>query len=222
MNVMKKGRTLALFDFDGTIARTELMFFNSFAKMIWRFSGKVIGVEEYVENELKKSDGLFDYLNLSSFVDKEKFMDLVYDDYREEIKNHSFGDHLNNSINAIKKIKKLGYKTAIVSSSKKEFVEMIVGTEIIKDIFDVGIFRDSTNLTKPSAQPYTEAIKHLGVRADDCLAIEDSPRGTRSAIEAGAKCALVKGELLQYFDGEDKYYFDNLSEIVLVLENTNL
>jgi len=221
-NILYKGKTKAiLFDFDGTIARTELMFYNSFAKMIWRFSGKVIGAEEYIEYELKKSDGLFDHLKLSSFIDKQKFMDFVYEDYREEIKNHSFGDHFNNSIDAIKKIKKLGYKTAIVSSSKKEFVEMIAGAETIKEIFDAGIFRESTKLTKPSAQPYVEAIAQLGVKADDCLAIEDSPRGIKSAREAGAKCALIKGELLQYADGEDKYYFDNLSEIVLILENTN-
>ena len=45
--------------------------------------------------------------------------------------------------------------------------------------------------SKPHPDPYLEGARRLGVRPEDCLAIEDSPTGTRSAAEAGCYTIAV-------------------------------
>jgi predicted adenylyl cyclase CyaB len=221
-NVLNKKSTKAfLFDFDGTVAKTEKIFFSSFAKVAKKVSAKSISLNDYAENELIQYDKLFDFAALSSFIAKEDFMKLVYDDYKNSLKNNSFGDSLAINLLAIRKIKKLGYKTGLVSSSRKEFVEIILDGESMDELFDVCLFREDTEFTKPSPEPYNKAVDILGLKPGDCVAVEDSPRGIRSATEAGMKCAFCQGEILFNPAGGDVYYFESLMEIALILENTN-
>jgi beta-phosphoglucomutase-like phosphatase (HAD superfamily) len=44
---------------------------------------------------------------------------------------------------------------------------------------------------KPHPEPYLTAAALLGVRPEDCLAIEDSPTGTASAAAAGVPVVAV-------------------------------
>ena len=44
---------------------------------------------------------------------------------------------------------------------------------------------------KPHPEPYLTAAAALGVRADRCVAIEDSPTGVRSAVAAGVPTLAV-------------------------------
>jgi beta-phosphoglucomutase-like phosphatase (HAD superfamily) len=45
--------------------------------------------------------------------------------------------------------------------------------------------------SKPHPEPYVEAARLLGVRPDECLAIEDSPTGVTSARDAGCRVVAV-------------------------------
>ncbi len=219
-SVLGKGSTKAfLFDFDGTIAKTENIFFTSFSRIAEKFSGKSIHMSDYAENELKEYDKLFDSLALSVFTNKNEFMALVYDDYREALKKHSFDDHLSINLSAINKIKKLGYKVGVVSSSRKEFVDIVLGDRCEDDFFDVRIHREDTEFTKPASDPYKKALDFLNFEPNACVAVEDSPRGIESAKKAGLKCAFCRGEILSEPAGEESYYFESLMEIALILEN---
>jgi beta-phosphoglucomutase-like phosphatase (HAD superfamily) len=44
--------------------------------------------------------------------------------------------------------------------------------------------------------PYLAAITQLDVRAKQCLAVEDSPRGLAAAKAAGVRCVVVPTELI--------------------------
>lgn len=44
---------------------------------------------------------------------------------------------------------------------------------------------------KPAPDVYLYAAEQLGVKPEDCLALEDSPNGARSAIAAGMTCYVV-------------------------------
>ncbi|MFA5248004.1 MAG: HAD-IA family hydrolase [Patescibacteria group bacterium] len=217
----KKNAKVFLFDFDGTIAKTEHIFFSSFSKVVKELSGKEISLVDYVENELKEYDKLFDIAELSSFSNKEDFMNLVYDDYRETLKKYSFSDLLAVNMFAIKKIREMGYKIGLVSSSKKEFIDIILKEYNVEDIFDVCIFREDTEFTKPFPHPYSKAVDKLAIDPKFCVAVEDSPRGIKSALDAGLKCVFCRGEILNEPAGKEVYYFDSLMEIALILENTN-
>ncbi len=55
--------------------------------------------------------------------------------------------------------------------------------------FDTVVTGDVVRRGKPDPEPYLLAAERLGVRAEDCIAIEDSPPGAMSAQAAG--CLVV-------------------------------
>ena len=61
--------------------------------------------------------------------------------------------------------------------------------------FSVIIANDETTHPKPNPQPYLLAAERLGVDPTQCVAIEDSPSGVRSATAAGMRVIVVPGEL---------------------------
>jgi beta-phosphoglucomutase-like phosphatase (HAD superfamily) len=48
---------------------------------------------------------------------------------------------------------------------------------------------------KPHPDPYLAAAKRLGVAPADCLVVEDSERGLRSAVSAGMRCIMIPNPL---------------------------
>lgn len=61
--------------------------------------------------------------------------------------------------------------------------------------FSVIIGNDETTHPKPNPQPYLLAAERLGVDPSQCVALEDSPSGVRSATAAGMRVIVVPGEL---------------------------
>ncbi len=61
--------------------------------------------------------------------------------------------------------------------------------------FSVIIGNDETTHPKPDPQPYLLAAERLGIDPTQCVAIEDSPSGVRSATAAGMRVIVVPGEL---------------------------
>ena len=50
---------------------------------------------------------------------------------------------------------------------------------------------DEVEHGKPHPEPYLAAARALGVEVADCVAIEDSPTGVRSAVAAGVPTLAV-------------------------------
>ena len=61
--------------------------------------------------------------------------------------------------------------------------------------FSVVIGNDETTNPKPDPQPYLLAAERLDVDPTQCVALEDSPSGVRSATAAGMRVIVVPGEL---------------------------
>ena len=57
------------------------------------------------------------------------------------------------------------------------------------------IGNDETTNPKPDPQPYLLAAERLGVDPTQCVTLEDSPSGVRSATAAGMRVIVVPGEL---------------------------
>jgi beta-phosphoglucomutase-like phosphatase (HAD superfamily) len=60
------------------------------------------------------------------------------------------------------------------------------------DCFDVIVAGDDVRQGKPHPEPYLKAAELLGVKAEDCVAFEDSLTGLRSAEAAGTKAVGIK------------------------------
>jgi len=83
------------------------------------------------------------------------------------------------------------YTLAVVSSSALRRVKASVEKVGQEGYFGDRIFSAATSLPKPTTKPdpaiYLHALKVLGVKAEECVAIEDSRSGATSAARAGIR-----------------------------------
>jgi HAD superfamily hydrolase (TIGR01509 family) len=61
-----------------------------------------------------------------------------------------------------------------------------------KDFFSVIVTSEQVKRGKPFPDIFLEAARRMGVRASDCLVLEDSPAGFEAAAAAGMDYAVVK------------------------------
>ena len=219
---LNKNHTVAfLFDFDGTIAHTETIFYNAYCKVAEKISGTKILADDYVQYELNDHDKLFHRTGLDKFISREEFMAAVYSEYRERLGEYASNEKIMESIDAIQKIRNLGYKVALITSSKIEFVTTLIPEEKLKNIFDCVVCREDFSATKPEPGLYIECVKKLNLKTDQCIAVADSVCGIRFAKEANLNYVVVRGDpLFRAWNRQDDYIFENLMEIALILENT--
>lgn len=88
---------------------------------------------------------------------------------------------------------RLGIPTAIVTASWRVLLDAVL--EIMCDhvgSFTISVAGDEVAHSKPDPYPYLEASRLLRVGIEFCLAIEDSPTGTASAVSAGAPTVAVE------------------------------
>lgn len=87
--------------------------------------------------------------------------------------------------------KQTGLKTALVSSSDRNWIERFAGPHGILSAFDVIRCRDDVTRTKPHPELYLDALKALNVPPGRAIAVEDSPNGLLAAKAAGLRCIVV-------------------------------
>jgi HAD superfamily hydrolase (TIGR01509 family) len=85
-------------------------------------------------------------------------------------------------------VRATGLPIALVTSTERRMVDIALKT---LGKFDVVVCGDEVDFTKPHPWPYLRAAYLLGVPIAECLAIEDSPGGVRSAVAAGAQVLAV-------------------------------
>ena len=94
----------------------------------------------------------------------------------------------------LREARDLGLPTALVSASWARLIEAVehrIDDELGTDAFDVVIAGDDVRNSKPHPEPYLAAAAALGASPADCLALEDSPTGVRSALAAGCRVVAI-------------------------------
>ena len=85
----------------------------------------------------------------------------------------------------------IGLPRAIATSSSLESVRASLGPHSLVDRFHALITRDVQTRGKPHPEPFLLAASALGIDPQDCLALEDSHNGVRSASAAGMMTVMV-------------------------------
>ncbi|HET8766468.1 MAG TPA: HAD family phosphatase [Pedococcus sp.] len=80
--------------------------------------------------------------------------------------------------------------SALVTMSWRSLADAVVGA-LPEGTFAAVITGDEVEHGKPHPEPYLAAARALGVEAAECVAIEDSPTGVRSAVGAGVPTLAV-------------------------------
>lgn len=74
----------------------------------------------------------------------------------------------------------------VVTNTYRSLTDQALQT-IGADHFVGSVCGDEVDHGKPAPEPYRRACQYLGLTPDDCLAVEDSTNGMRSAVAAGCR-----------------------------------
>jgi HAD superfamily hydrolase (TIGR01509 family) len=83
------------------------------------------------------------------------------------------------------------YLMGIVTSSGHEHFEIIHRQSSLLPYFQFFLTLKDCPYTKPHPGPYLKAIALSGFAPEECLVIEDSPRGLAAATSAGLRCIVI-------------------------------
>lgn len=83
------------------------------------------------------------------------------------------------------------YRLALTTSSTYEEAHTIIDLLKLRDYFEVVVTAMDVNKGKPHPEPYLLTAEKLGTKPQECLVIEDSENGVRSAKAAGMHCIAL-------------------------------
>ncbi|WP_158842234.1 HAD family hydrolase [Saccharothrix deserti] len=116
---------------------------------------------------------------------------------------------------ALRAVRDSGAPMALVTSTERRLTEVALDT-IGRDLFDVTVCGDEVDgLNKPLPEPYLKAARLLGVDPTRCVAVEDSPTGTASAVAAGCTVLVVPCDV-PVEEGERRVFRESLIGMDLV------
>ena len=98
---------------------------------------------------------------------------------------------------------------ALVTMSWQRFVEPILA-HLDEDSFASVVTGDRVEFGKPHPEPYLTAAAELGVSPQDCVAIEDSNTGAKSAVAAGCTVLCVPHHV-PILEGEGRVFAESLA-----------
>ena len=88
-------------------------------------------------------------------------------------------------------LKQNGYKTALATATPVDRASLYLKQVGLLEFFDVICSAREVKRGKPEPDIYLLAAKRLGLAPGECMALEDSQNGVRSAFAAGCKTVLV-------------------------------
>ena len=106
-----------------------------------------------------------------------------------------------------------GVKCGLVTMSYERFVAPIL-SQLPPETFRVVVTGDQVANGKPHPEPYLTAAAALGVPPEECIAIEDSNTGAKSAEAAGCTVLVVENHV-PVLEGPRRVFRDTLEGLTV-------
>lgn len=84
-----------------------------------------------------------------------------------------------------------GIKTAVATSTSAQTAHKVIKMAGVYDYFDSFVCGDDVTNSKPHPEVFLKAAERLSLPAQDCVALEDSINGIKSAHSAGMTTIMV-------------------------------
>lgn len=83
------------------------------------------------------------------------------------------------------------YRVGVASSSPRRLIDVVVAELGLSEVLEVTVSTEEVERGKPAPDGFLRAAELLGVPAADCVAIEDSTNGVKSALAAGMTVVTI-------------------------------
>lgn len=181
----------AVFDMDGLMFDTETLVYNAWQKVM-------------DDHNYKYDFEIFKQTLGKRTVDVKKMYEEMYDNnfvyatMREEANVYfrkainDFGVPMKKGlINLLEHLKSKGIKIALATSTSSQTTMWIMGLADLKKYFNALVCGNMVTNGKPHPEVFLTAAKELQLDPQDCIALEDSINGIKSAYNAGMKPIMV-------------------------------
>jgi beta-phosphoglucomutase family hydrolase len=91
----------------------------------------------------------------------------------------------------VRRLREAGVPMAIVSSTPRANIELILGSLRLAEAFDAIVGAEDVQQGKPNPECVLMAAQRLGVAPAGCVVLEDAPAGIRGGKAAGMRCIGV-------------------------------
>ncbi|MEI5989660.1 HAD family hydrolase [Enterococcus crotali] len=117
-------------------------------------------------------------------------------------------------------LKRKGAKIGLASSSTMDMIQEVLKVGQLTSYFDAVISGTQFKKSKPAPEIYTYTVQELGLTPKQCLAIEDSEKGIRSAHDAGITVWALKDARFGMNQQLAEVQLDTLSDVCKKLQKT--
>jgi HAD superfamily hydrolase (TIGR01509 family) len=192
---------------DGTLCDTEPYWIETEFELAARFGAEWSEADalELVGNDLLES-GRYIKRRMGLDLTPEEIVELLLDGVVERIEKAI--PWRPGARELLLSLRQAGVPCALVTMSWQRFVAPVL-RQLPPGTFQVVVTGDQVEFGKPHPEPYETAAAALGVATAECLAIEDSNTGAKSAESAGCTVLVVVNHV-PVLDGPRRVFRDTL------------
>ena len=208
-----------IFDMDGTLIDTEKYYRIFWPKALAEFGYHMTDEQALSMRSLGRP---FAPARLRQWFGEELDYDAVRQrrkDMMEECLDREGIRRKPGALELVQRLKADGITTAVATATDPERTAKYLRLTGLEGYFDRLISATQVKEGKPSPDIYLYACEQLGLKPEECLAVEDSPNGVLSAYRAGCKVVMVPDQTEA--DEETKKYLyavaENLEEVYEII-----
>lgn len=180
-----------LFDMDGTLIDTEKYYRIFWPKALAQFGYHMTDEQVLFMRSLGRP---FAPKQLKEWFGEELDYYAVRDRRKQLMEEHldRVGIELKpGAVEILEALKKRGILAAVATATDLERTEKYLRLVGLREYFDRLISATQVKEGKPSPDIYVYACEQLGLAPEECIAVEDSPNGVKSAYGAGCRVIMV-------------------------------
>jgi beta-phosphoglucomutase len=169
-------------DFDGTIVRSMELHAQAYRRALKPFGVDVSDEEIFAREGARSETIIAEYLGKVGIVDRA-LVKQVSDRKQETYKSIGPPPLYPGAEAMVRQIRASVPKLGLVTGTRRENL-----TRLIPDLvplFDALLSQESYTHDKPHPEPYAKTAEALGLLPNRCAAVENAPRGIKSARAAG-------------------------------------
>lgn len=180
-----------IFDMDGTLIDTE-----KYYRKFWPLTMKQFGYEMTDEQalELRSLGRPFAPAKLKEWFGEDLDYWAVRNkrkEIMEECLDREGIERKKGALEAVQMLRERGITAAIATATDMERTNKYLKIVGLEGYFERLISATMVAEGKPSPDIYLYACEQLGLKPEECIAVEDSPNGCLSAYRAGCKVVMV-------------------------------
>ena len=190
-----------LFDHDGTLVDSEFVHFQMWQTILEAY-GLHLTQEEYVQEYA----GIPSSANAQVIVAKYdlSLTGEALNNEKERVTSEYLSKQAFPLVEGAKAVIQSLYdekvKMAIVTGASRDAPRATVSENRLHDYFNTLVSADDVSHSKPAPDCYLLAVKRLGLKPGDCIAIEDTANGVRAAVAANIPCVAIATKMSQHHD----------------------